>query len=57
LNNTSGHPDNRAGELKHYSEAELADFFAAGKRLKLDDFYGIQTNSCHQEFLVEFVEV
>lgn len=57
LNNTSGHPDNRAGELKHYSEEELAVFFDQGKRIKVEDLYGVQTNSAHQEFLVQFVGI
>jgi hypothetical protein len=54
LNNTSGHPDNRAGELKHYTEGELAELFDGGKRIKVENYYGVRTNSCHQEFPVEF---
>jgi hypothetical protein len=54
LNNTSGHPDNRAGELKHYSESELGALFDQGMRIKVENYYGVDTNSCHQEFPVEF---
>jgi len=54
LNNVSFHPENRAGELQYYLIEELAKLFDENKRIKVEDLYGIQTNSCHQEFPIFF---
>jgi hypothetical protein len=57
LNNVSFHPENRAGELKYYSAEELAVLFDQSQRIKVEDFYGILTNSCHQEFPIVFEDI
>jgi len=54
LNNTSGAKNNRAGELRYYTERELANFFDSGKRIRIENLFDKSIVSCHQEFPIVF---
>lgn len=56
-NNVANTPGNRVGTLRYYTEEELASIFDAGKRIKVENFYGIRTTSPHQEFPITFEEI